>query len=74
MAGYYSNSNDNPKQADEQEALAGLDDIERLEAGFEQVQRLHSEELRALHETDGKLLDKRIYIAKRKAITDATEL
>ncbi|HOR78193.1 MAG TPA: hypothetical protein PLG04_05230 [Anaerolineaceae bacterium] len=77
MAGYYSGSSaagsdvSASNVSSDEQALAGLDDVERLEVGFEQMQRLHSEELKALQETDGKLLDKRIYIAKRKAISDA---
>lgn len=50
-----------------------FDDIDRLNYQLEQVQKLHAESLRELQETEGKLLDKSAYLAKRKVITEAHE-
>jgi len=52
---------------------AELDEIDKLNVQLEVVQRLHADSLRELQETDGKLLDKSGYLAKRKAVTEAHE-
>ena len=50
-----------------------LDDIDKLSYQLEVVQKLHADSLRELQETEGKLLDKSAYRAKRQAITEAHE-
>ena len=50
-----------------------LDTIDKLNYQLEVVQKLHAESLRELQETEGKLLDKSAYRAKRQAITEAHE-
>lgn len=50
-----------------------LDTIDQLNFQLEVVQKLHAESLRELQETEGKLLDKSAYRAKRQAITEAHE-
>ena len=50
-----------------------LDTIDQLNFQLEAVQKLHAESLRELQETEGKLLDKSAYRAKRQAITEAHE-
>ena len=50
-----------------------LDEIDKLHVQLEVVQRLHADALRELQETDGKLLDKSAYRAKRQAVTEAHE-
>ena len=50
-----------------------LDTIDKLSYQLEVVQKLHAESLRELQETEGKLLDKSAYRAKRQAITEAHE-
>lgn len=50
-----------------------FDEIDKLNYQLEVVQRLHADALRELQETDGKLLDKSAYRAKRQAVTKAHE-
>jgi len=50
-----------------------FDEIDKLSHQLEVVQKLHAESLRELQETEGKLLDKSAYRAKRQAITEAHE-
>jgi len=50
-----------------------LDTIDKLSYQLEVVQKLHADSLRELQETEGKLLDKSAYRAKRQAITEAHE-
>ena len=50
-----------------------IDDIDKLSYQLEQVQKLHADSLRELQETEGKLLDKSAYHAKRKVLTEAHE-
>ena len=50
-----------------------LDEIDKLNYQLEVVQKLHADSLRELQETEGKLLDKSAYRAKRQAITEAHE-
>ena len=77
MAGYYSGSSaagsdvSASNVSSDEQALAGLDDVERLEFGFEKLQRMHVEDLKELQETDGNLLDRRPFLAKRKALSEA---
>lgn len=48
-----------------------FDDVDRLSAQLEYVQTLHGQALRDLQESEGKLLDKSTYNAKRKVLTEA---
>ena len=50
-----------------------FDEIDKLNYQLEVVQKLHADSLRELQETEGKLLDKSAYRAKRQAITEAHE-
>ena len=50
-----------------------FDDIDKLSYQLEHVQKLHADSLRELQETEGKLLDKSAYNAKRALITEAHE-
>lgn len=50
-----------------------FDEIDKLNYQLEVVQKLHADALRELQETDGKLLDKSAYRAKRQAVTEAHE-
>ena len=49
------------------------DEIDQLHDALDHVQKMHADSLRELQETEGKLLDKSVYQAKRKLITEAHE-
>jgi len=50
-----------------------LDELDRLNYSLSFVQKMHADSLRELQETEGKLLDKSAYHARRKLITEAHE-
>jgi len=50
-----------------------LDELDRLNYSLSFVQKMHADSLRELQETEGKLLDKSVYHARRKLITEAHE-
>ena len=49
------------------------DEIDQLRDALDRVQKMHADSLRELQENEGKLLDKSVYQAKRKLITEAHE-
>ena len=49
------------------------DEIDQLHDALDHVQKMHADSLRELQENEGKLLDKSVYQAKRKLITEAHE-
>ena len=49
------------------------DEIDKLNDALDHVQKMHGQALRELQENEGKLLDKSVYQAKRKLITEAHE-
>lgn len=49
------------------------DEIDQLRDALDRVQKMHADSLRELQENEGKLLDKSVYQAKRKMITEAHE-
>ena len=49
------------------------DEIDKLNDALEHVQAMHGQALRELQENEGKLLDKSVYQAKRKLITESHE-